>query len=284
MIEKTGAIVLKSMKYRDTSKIVTVYAKRFGKMSCLAKGARTAKNKFGSSLEVLVESEIVFYHKQARDLHLLSQASTLRPFKKIHAEGDRLGVALSIAELVDRLAHEQEEQADLYGLLLDALEALEHSAKNFVNILYAFEVRLAGLFGYAPNFTRCARCGKALGTAEQERLLPFLLDKGGPVCAECRESLGPVSEPSEIIRLGFPSGGAFSRVMIPLRAPTRRLLERLAGATLSSVPMLEYESATGNELEETLRLYLQYHFDRFRPLRAPALFGLSRAVDRPVRS
>lgn len=284
MIEKSAAIVLKGMKYRDTSKIVTAYTRRFGKLSCLAKGARLAKSKFGSSLEPLTESELVFYRKEARELHLLSQASTIRPFKKIHTDGDRLAVGLSILELVNRLAQEQEEHTALYDLIAGALETLEQSDKNFVNILYAFEVRLAGLFGYAPSFYRCARCGRELGTAERERLLPFLLDKGGAVCPTCREDLGTVTDLPEALRSGFAGGAAVSRLMIPLRAPTRKILERLFSAHLSSVASLEYDPATGNELEETLRLYLQYHFDRFRPLRAPGMFGLSPGAGGPERS
>ena len=272
MIEKSEAIVLKSMKYRDTSKIVTLFSRRFGKIACLAKGARELKSKFGSSLEPLNETEIVFYRKEGRDLHLLSQSSTLRPFKKIHTEGDRLAVGLSILELTYRLASEQEEHGAVYDLIVEALETLELSERNFVNILYAFEVRLAGLFGFAPAFGRCARCGRELGSAEMERVLPFLLDKGGPVCPECRESFGQVTELFQASGATFSGGIPLSRLMIPLRAPTRKLLERLTSARLASVTSLEYEPATGNELEETLRLYLQYHFESYRPLRSPGMF------------
>lgn len=281
MIEKSEAVVLKSMKYRDTSKIVTFYTRRYGKLACLAKGAREFKSKFGSSLEALTECEIVFYRKEERDLQLLSQASTLRTFKNVHSDGDRLGVGFSIAEMVDHLAREQEEHAALYGLISESLETLEHSEGNFVNILYAFEVRLASLFGFAPSFTRCARCGRELGHAAHERILPFLLDKGGPVCADCRESLGPVTEISQAFGAGFAGGVPLSRLMVPLRSPTRELLERLGSERLASVAGLEYDPSTGNELEEMLRLYFQYHFENFRPLRAPGIFGLTGGSGRP---
>ncbi|MBI5464877.1 MAG: recombination protein O N-terminal domain-containing protein, partial [Ignavibacteriales bacterium] len=43
MIVKTDAVVIKSMKYSDTSKIVALYTKEFGKLSVIAKGARANK-------------------------------------------------------------------------------------------------------------------------------------------------------------------------------------------------------------------------------------------------
>ena len=53
VLTTTDAIVLKAMKYRDTSRIVTFYTRAFGKLRAIAKGARGPKNKFGSALEPL---------------------------------------------------------------------------------------------------------------------------------------------------------------------------------------------------------------------------------------
>jgi len=68
-----------------------------------------------------------------------------------------------------------------------------------------------------------------------------------------------------------------------LRAPARRLLERLVGSPLENVSTLSYDAATGNELDETLRLYFQYHFENFRPLKSPGMFGLNAGRDRPEK-
>ena len=63
MIVSTDAIVLRSMKYGETSKIVTLYSKKFGKIKVIAKGARSAKSKFGASLEPMMHSSVIFYKK-----------------------------------------------------------------------------------------------------------------------------------------------------------------------------------------------------------------------------
>ena len=79
MIESTDAIVLRAIKYGDTSKIVTLYTRRFGKVAVIAKGARSAKSKFGSALEPMSLIQAVFYRKENREVQLLSQADLLHP-------------------------------------------------------------------------------------------------------------------------------------------------------------------------------------------------------------
>ena len=64
MLIKTEAIILKSMKYRDTSKIVTFYTKEFGKLKGIAKGARTAKVNLVAALEPMTHSMLVIYKKE----------------------------------------------------------------------------------------------------------------------------------------------------------------------------------------------------------------------------
>jgi DNA repair protein RecO (recombination protein O) len=74
MIVKTEAIVLKTMKYRDTSKIVTLFTKNYGKLSAVAKGARDRNLRFGSALDSLSHVQVVLYKKEGADLHLLPNA------------------------------------------------------------------------------------------------------------------------------------------------------------------------------------------------------------------
>ena len=73
MITKSEAIVLKSMDFRDSSKIVTFYTRSFGKLKGIAKGARQMKSKFGAALEPITRVSLVLYKKEHRDLQLISE-------------------------------------------------------------------------------------------------------------------------------------------------------------------------------------------------------------------
>ena len=80
MLTKTEAVVLKAVKYRETSKIVTLYTKKFGKINAVAKGAMLTTSKFGASLEPMSYILAVLYKKETREVQFLSQADLIKPF------------------------------------------------------------------------------------------------------------------------------------------------------------------------------------------------------------
>ena len=86
MIVKTDAIVLNSMRFGDTSKIVWVYTKEYGKVSIIAKGAVSLKNKYGGSLEPLSYISLIFYKKyNINTLQTLKETDLIIPFNNIFA-------------------------------------------------------------------------------------------------------------------------------------------------------------------------------------------------------
>ena len=62
--EKAGAVVLRTMKYRETSLIVTLYTDLFGKVSVVVKGARQPKGKYGTVLQPMAHIRAVIYRKE----------------------------------------------------------------------------------------------------------------------------------------------------------------------------------------------------------------------------
>jgi DNA repair protein RecO (recombination protein O) len=256
MLTKTEAIVIKSMKYGDTSKIVTFYTRQFGKLKGIAKGARRSDNKFGSALEPLSDVTLVVYKKAHRDLHLISQCDSIQSFAKVHDTIEKISVGLLLLELIDQLAHEEEENAALFALLCETLSALNLSTRNFQSLARSFQIRLASLLGYAPTLDRCSVCGKSVMEDEQSSGVGFLLMSGAVICPRCDKAGSPIRAAGQTT----------------LSAPAHRILQRFLTSRMESVTALTYSDAIGNELDETLRLYLRYHFDTMRDLKSPQIF------------
>lgn len=72
-LEKTDAIVLKTVEWSETSLVVTLFTKDFGKISAIAKGARRLKSPFESALDLLSLSSVVFLKKSGESLDLLTK-------------------------------------------------------------------------------------------------------------------------------------------------------------------------------------------------------------------
>ena len=107
MIVKTEAIVLSAMKFRDTSKIVRLYTREFGKVSVVAKGARDAKSKFRSALQPMSHVSAVIYKNDNRELQLLSQCDSITSFHHLTEDMEKMCAALSALELVDVVTHDE---------------------------------------------------------------------------------------------------------------------------------------------------------------------------------
>jgi DNA repair protein RecO (recombination protein O) len=184
MLVTTEAVVLKSMKFRDSSKIVTLYTREFGRTSVLAKGARGPKSRFGSSLEPMSYVTAILYRKESRSLQLLSRCESLRPLRSLTEDLRKMAAAMSMLELMNAVSHEEEKNPELFELLVGCLLSLNAATKGYRNTLYFFEVRLLDLLGFRPNFVTCAGCGKELEGAGGTQIGIQAL-QGGAFCHDC---------------------------------------------------------------------------------------------------
>lgn len=253
-ILKTEAIVLKLMDYRETSKIVTFYTRQIGKLSGIVKGARRSKNKFGASLEPMSEVSLVVYNNERREIQTVSQCDLLESFCRISEDLEKMAVGLAMIELVNTVAHEQEQNTSLYDLLLVSLSVLNRATKNFLNLLYRFEIGLAFALGFGFSFTSCMSCGRTIITADNDsEMIEFQLDKGGPLCLKC--------------------GGMAGR-KVKLSRNVLRMLEFISSEKdMGEVLEPTIAKKDQESIQNFLWAYLQFHVSGLRPLKSKRVFS-----------
>jgi DNA repair protein RecO (recombination protein O) len=251
------------MKYRDTSKIVTFYSKKFGKVKGIAKGAREAKNKFGSSLEPMTHSMLLIYKKEHKDLHLISQCDAINSYINISNDLDRMTTALSVIELVNRATHDEERNEQLFTLLVETLSAFNAGLDNYGTYLQAFRLRLAGLFGYMPNFDTCNKCGKSIQLENNEKPVAFQISRGAIFCNQCYDLNASASryQDEKAVFTSFSIQGL-------------QIAQKLLNAQWSTLNNLKFDGSVGNEIDELVRLYLRHHLDGLKTLKTLELFNV----------
>jgi DNA repair protein RecO (recombination protein O) len=181
-ITKTEAIVLKSLKFGDTSKIVTLYTKDYGKIKVIAKGIRKPKSRLAGTLETFFHIQIVFYKKLTTEIYLLSQAEIIKPFQKLTKDLSRYAFASGALELLDKLITGEEPNPKLFELTLDTLSFMESCPqKSLEKSFWFYVLNLADILGYKPKFDRCISCNKVI----PDKFILFSPEKGGIVCQKC---------------------------------------------------------------------------------------------------
>jgi len=184
-IKKATGFIIRSIDFKESDKIITIFSKEFGKFSAIAKGARKLESKFGASLDLLTLNELVFYDKES--LKLLKEAHIINSFLALKKDYEKLNVALRCARLLNLLIKEGQIERCTFQLFEDLLKWVERAEGAKLYEL-AFKLKFIKALGFAPNLFRCAGCGA------QTQNYAFSPEKGGLVCPTCKSVADPPIE------------------------------------------------------------------------------------------
>jgi DNA repair protein RecO (recombination protein O) len=181
--EKANALVLRTIEFSETSLIVSLFTREFGKIGALAKGARRLKNPFESALDVLTHCRIVFLHKSSEALDLVTEARLVRRFRPNCGNLAGLYAGYYVAELLGDLTDENDPHPELFDLADETLAALA-TGETVHRRLARFELGALRFLGHMPSLDQCAECGKKI---EMSGRIAFGGIHGGALCRDCRQ-------------------------------------------------------------------------------------------------
>lgn len=250
MIVRTEAVVLRSLPYGETSRIVTLFTRDRGKLAVMAKGARRTKSRFGSSLQPMSYVQVVYYYKPSRSLQILSDSSHVTPFHRIGRDLEKITIGLRIVELTSALMQDDQQNALVYNLLLQVLHKLDSAGDRAANALPYFQMRMATALGFSPSF--------------QRDVVQDLPENGGALDFETG-AIAPLT-----------GGGGRRASRSALRA-----FAVCARADLEAVMRMNVAPETRIELNELVEDYLRYHVEDAYPFKSNRVIG---QLARPPRS
>jgi DNA repair protein RecO (recombination protein O) len=180
--ENATAIVLRTVEFSETSLVVTLMTREFGKVGALAKGARRLKGPFESALDLLALCRIVFLRKSSESLDLVTEAKLLRRFRVKKGNLGGLYGGYYVAELLDAMTDDYDAHPELFDLADRTLAALADGDTAAKHVL-RFELGLLRILGLLPSLEQCADCGDEVPAAGS---VAFGHLDGGVLCAKCR--------------------------------------------------------------------------------------------------
>jgi DNA repair protein RecO (recombination protein O) len=190
--------VLRFVEWSESSAVVTLFTREFGKIRAVAKGARRPKGPFESALDLLATCRVVFVRKSSDALDLLTEARLEQRFRPAGRDLSRLYAGYYVAELLGELTDDYDPHPPLFDLAGQTLAGLRSAAPPAPWIL-RFELRALGILGHLPSLSRCSECGRDVlpadnsraenvgrGAAPATRRVAFGQLSGGVLCARCR--------------------------------------------------------------------------------------------------
>jgi DNA repair protein RecO (recombination protein O) len=210
-IYRDDGIVLRTQKLGEADCIVTLLARRTGRVRAVAKGVRRTKSRFGARLEPFTHVDLLMH--TGRSLDYITQADTVRPYgKPFSSDYPRYTTGTAMLETAEKFTPVEKEPAmRQFLLLIGGLRALSEGAHEPRLILDAYLLRSLAVAGYAPALDECAVCGTRVAdpdglagaaTSAALRAFAFAIGAGGLVCRSCRTPGAATPAPQTVVLMG----------------------------------------------------------------------------------
>ena len=152
MQAKTTGIVLHSIKHTDSSTIITVYTRQFGRVSYMAYGAHKKKSLVRSALvQPLSLVEMVVFHTPGKDIQCIKDIRMEYQFSGIPFDPVKNSLALFISEMLFRILRQTEPDENLFLFLENSILQLDCCETGIANFHLVFLLKLSRYLGFEPN-------------------------------------------------------------------------------------------------------------------------------------
>ena len=178
---KTSAIVFKSINWKDTSRIVTLFTREIGKLNVIAKGARRSSSQYRGILESMNQIEAIIYYSANRQLQVLGQTSLEYGFSGIRSDYLKTTCTFLLMELTNTFFRFGSADPVYYDFFSRLLREMEESDQPKV-LLWYFLLKLCSYLGFRPELKSCHSCGRELRDEDAQ----FVISNGALFCASCR--------------------------------------------------------------------------------------------------
>jgi DNA repair protein RecO (recombination protein O) len=151
-LHKTKGIVLRTVKYGETSVIVTFFTELFGVQSYLVNGVRTSSKKGAGKANLFQPSAIldmVVYHNELKNLNRIKEFKWDYLYQHILSDIKKNAVALFMVELLTKCLKQPENNLNLFHFVEDSFLHLDESSDAVAaNFPLYFALHLPVFFGF----------------------------------------------------------------------------------------------------------------------------------------
>lgn len=239
-LHKTKGIVLRSVKYGETSVVVSIFTSLFGVQSYLVSGVRTATKKGTGKANLFQPAailDLVVYHHENKQLNRIKEFRWGYIYQHVFSDVPKNAVALFMTELLGKCLKQPESNPELFEFTEDVFENLDRSLGTVMaNLPLFFALHLPVHFGFRmdDNYTEQLTyldLREGMFVAEQPMHPHFLEPKESAIVSQ----LLKVMQPEELAEIKL--GHDFRRYLLQ-RLETFYALHIQDFGTMKSLPVL----------------------------------------------
>ncbi|MCK9555593.1 DNA repair protein RecO [bacterium] len=227
MNQKTQAILLRSYKYGESSRVAVFITPCLGKIKAVLKGVEKLKSRY-SKLQVFGLYDVELKRVKDRELDTVSSLEVINNFSGIMKRSETYAVATTVIEITAMITSFENDETSIFRELCFVLDRLSQNkeGESPVRYLVIYALRSMYLAGFVGLFSECGACGDKTG--------PFFITPSGDIrCNKCAPtgkkvfiSRSLAMAMDEIVRGGIGENAYLSAKNAELRkiSPVVRLL------------------------------------------------------------
>lgn len=151
MLITTRGIVLRTIKYSETSIITDIYTEARGMQSYYVPGIRSEKARIKAGLfQAMSVLELVVSAREDKQLQTIREARLSSIYESIPFDVRKGAIALFLAEVTRKTIREVEPNPALFNFLLETVTFLD-KAPRFSNLHLYFLVHFSTFLGFMPG-------------------------------------------------------------------------------------------------------------------------------------
>ncbi len=233
------AITLRCHRLGEADRVLTLYSQERGAIDAIVKGVGKPKSKLTPVTQLFSCNQLLL--AEGKTLDIVTQVQVVDAFYPLRMDAVKFGYCCYLLELVAKSTEPRQASPPVFELLRATLTE-ETMAARPEPLVHAFECRLLGLLGYAPESDACGGCGGELSGNS----LGYVAPAGRFYCSACADSTPGI---------------------MPICQGTLQAYRSLTKMPLDRVPRLALGRQIGSELRRMLRAHIDYHVGgRFRSL------------------
>ena len=253
MKKTVDGLILRERPSGESDKLLTVLTAEEGRITVIAKGARSSRSKLLSVCQLYNYVNLEYYEKN--ELRWASGGSVNESFFRISEDLEGAALAAYLSEVAMEITGEGVSAHEILRMLLNCLYCIRENKKPRAQIKAVFEWFSASVSGFSPDLCGCGACGKEIPES------PWLdVMNGRLLCGEClrKRSGGSIPEEEDEYRA--------RNILLPLDAFSLSSLRYMQSAPISRALAFGASDAEGMErLGRATEVYLLNHLERSFP-------------------
>ena len=176
MIKKVEGIIVSTVDYKESSKIVNILTKDNGLIGVFANGSKRLKSKLSATSTVLTYG-IFHLNDRNNKMPSLLEVDVIDSFKNVRKDLNKMSYSIYLLELSTQV-YRHDSNSNIYGLIISALKKINDNF-DYQIISYIVELKLLVYLGIKPVIDKCVNCNN------KNDIVTISSYKGGYLCKDC---------------------------------------------------------------------------------------------------